>query len=84
VPLGLLHRGTKATCSSRNCGLDDSPSLLPRHAEWIDVVDVRARSPLVVSEALRGLDGEKAKAPSMPRTIPGMGSKQPLQFSSTI
>jgi hypothetical protein len=82
--LGLLHRGTRATHSSRNRGLDDLPSLLPRHPWWIDVLDVRARSPLTVSGALHGLDGEKAEALSMPCTIPGVGFERPFQFSPTV
>jgi hypothetical protein len=82
--LGLLHRGTKAMHSSRNRGRDSSPSLLPRHVQWNNVVDVRAQSPLSVSGALRCLDGENTEAPSMPRTIPGVGSKRPLQFSPMV
>jgi hypothetical protein len=75
---GLLHRGTKVTHYSENHGRDDSPSLLPCHAEWIGIVDVRAQSPLTVSGALCGLDGEKVEAPSMPHTISGVGSERPL------
>jgi hypothetical protein len=82
--LGLHRRGTKVTHSSQNRGRDGSPSLLPRHTGWIDVVDVRAWSPLIVSGALRGLDGEKAEAPSAPRTIPDVGSEWPLHFSPTV
>jgi hypothetical protein len=78
--LGLLCQGTKVTHSSRNHGRDGSPSLLPHHARWIDVVDIQARSPLAVSGALHGLGGERAKAPSTPRTIPGVGFERPLQF----
>jgi hypothetical protein len=37
--------------SSQDCGRDGSPSLLPRYAGWIDVVDVQAQSPLIVSGA---------------------------------
>jgi hypothetical protein len=82
--LGLLHRGTKATHSSQNRGPDGSPSLLPHHAGWINIIDMRARSPLAVSGALHGLGGKKAKAPSTPRTIPGVGFEQPLRFSPVI
>jgi hypothetical protein len=82
--LGLLYQGTKATHSSRNRECDGSPSLLPRHAGWIDVVDARARSRLVVSGALHGLDGDKAEVPSMSRAIPDVGSKWPLQFSPMV
>jgi hypothetical protein len=60
------------------------PSLLLRHTRWINVVDVRARSPSIVSGALRGLGGERAEAPSTPHTISGVGSERPLQFSPTI
>jgi hypothetical protein len=84
VSLGLLCRGTKSAPSSRNCGHDRSPSLLPHHVGWIDVVDVRAWSPLAVSGALCGLDGKKAKAPSTPRTIPSMGFERSLWFSLTV
>jgi hypothetical protein len=72
--LGLLHEGTMATHSSRSHGCDG----------WIDVADVRAPSPLAVSEVLRGLDGKKAEAPGPPCTILDMGSKRSLQFSSMI
>jgi hypothetical protein len=47
-------------------------------------MDVRARSPLVVSGALCGLDGEKAKALSMSCTIQGMGSERPFRFSPMV
>jgi hypothetical protein len=70
--------------SSRNHGHDSSPSLLPRCAWWIDIVDVWARPTLIVSGALRGLDGEKAEAPSTPRTIAGMSSLWPLWFALTV
>jgi hypothetical protein len=62
--VGLLHRGTRATHSSQNCGRDSSLTLLPHHAGWINVVGMRAQSPLTVSGALRGLDGKKVEAPS--------------------
>jgi hypothetical protein len=67
--------------SFRSRGHDGSPSLLPRHVGWIDVVDVWAWSPLAKSGALHGLDGEKVEVPSMSRTILGVGSERPLQFS---
>jgi hypothetical protein len=44
-------------------------------------MDVQARSPLVVSGALCGLDGEKAEVLSMPRTIPSVGSEWSFWFS---
>jgi hypothetical protein len=47
--------------SFRSRGCDGPPSLLPRHVGWIDVVDVWAQSPLIVSEALDDLDGEKSQ-----------------------
>jgi hypothetical protein len=68
--------------SSQSHGHDGSLLLSPRHTGWIDTVDVR--SPLAVSGALRSLDGKKAEAPSTSRTILDVGSKQPLQFSSTV
>jgi hypothetical protein len=40
--------------------------------------------PLAVSGALHGLDGKKTKAPSTPRTLPGVGSERLLQFSPTV
>jgi hypothetical protein len=61
-----------------------SPSLLPHHARWINVVDVRVQPPLTASGALRGLDGEKVEASSMPCIISGMGFKLPLRFSSIV
>jgi hypothetical protein len=70
--------------SSRSRGRDGSPLLPLCHTRWVDVADVRAPSPLAVSEALCGLGGKKAEAPSPPRTIPNVGSEWPLQFSSTI
>jgi hypothetical protein len=63
---------------------DGSPSLLPCHISWIDVVDVRDQSPFVVSGALHGSDGEKAEAPSTPCIIPIVGSKMSLRFSFTV
>jgi hypothetical protein len=41
---------------------DGPPSLLPHHISWIDVVDVWAKSPFVVSGVLHGLDVEKVEA----------------------
>jgi hypothetical protein len=82
--LRLLYRGTEATHSSRSHGRDVPPSLLPHHAGWIDIVDVWAQSPLAVSEVLHGLGGKRAKAPSMTRTILGVGSKHLLRFYPTI
>jgi hypothetical protein len=82
--LELLHRGPRAMRSSRSRGCDVSPSLLPHCAGWIDIVDVRARSPLAVSGALYGLDGEKAKALSTSSTIPSMGSERSFQFSPMV
>jgi hypothetical protein len=84
MSLGLLHQVTKAMPSSQNCGRDGSPSLLPRHIKWIDVVDVRAQSPLLMSGALPGLDCKNAEAPSMPHTIPGMGSEPWIRFSPMV
>jgi hypothetical protein len=82
--LGLLHRGTRATHSSRNRGCDNSPSFLPHHTRWIDVVDMWVQSPLIVSGVLRSLDGEMAEALSTLRTIPGVGSEWPFWFSPTV
>jgi hypothetical protein len=61
--------------SFRNHGHGGSPSLLPHHARWIDVINVWAQSPVTVSGALCGLDGKKAEAPITPRTISSVGSK---------
>jgi hypothetical protein len=60
------------------------PSLMPRHARRISIVDVWARSPCAVRGELNGLDGKKVEAPCIPRTISGMGSKWSLQFFSKI
>jgi hypothetical protein len=75
-----------ATPSSQSHGCDASPLLPPRHAGWIDVVDVLARPPppLTVSGALHSSDGEEVEVTSMPHTIPDMGSEQPLWFSSMV
>jgi hypothetical protein len=56
-------------------GHDGLPSLLPCHNNWIDVVDVWARSQFVVSGVLHGLDGKKAEVPCTPHIIPVVGSK---------
>jgi hypothetical protein len=57
--------------SSRSRGRDGLQLLPLCHTGWIDVAGVRALSTLAVSEVLRGLDGEKAEAPSPPHTICG-------------
>jgi hypothetical protein len=64
--LESLRRRTRVTRSSQNRGCDDSPSLLPHHARWIDIVVVQARSPLAVSGALCSLDGKKAETLGTP------------------
>jgi hypothetical protein len=69
---------------TQNHGHDGPPSLPPHHAGWIDVADVRARYPLAVSGALCGLGGERVEVPSMQRTILGVGSEWPLQFSPMV
>jgi hypothetical protein len=74
VLLGLLHRGTKAT-PSQNPRCDGSPSLLAHPTEWINLVDMQTRFPLVVSGALHTLNGEEVKVPSMPCTILPVGSE---------
>jgi hypothetical protein len=79
--LGLLCRGTKATHSSQN---DGSPSLLPRHTRWINIVDVLIQPPLIASGALCDFDGEKAKALTTSCIMLGMGSERPLLFSSKV
>jgi hypothetical protein len=48
--------------------------LLPCHASWVDIVDVWARSPLIVNGALHGLDGKEVEVTSMTCTIPDVGS----------
>jgi hypothetical protein len=73
-----------ATHSSQSRGRDGSPLLPHCHAGWIDVVDMRAPSALIVSEVLRDLDGEKAEVPDPTCTIPNVGSEQPLRFPSTV
>jgi hypothetical protein len=40
--------------------------------------------PFAVSGALHGMGGEKVKAPSMPRIIPGVGFEPSLWFSSAV
>jgi hypothetical protein len=47
--------------SSRNCGRYGSPSLLPHHIGWINVVDMWAQSPLTVSGTLLGLNSERPR-----------------------
>jgi hypothetical protein len=59
------------------CG---SPSLMPRPAERVNIVDMWARSPLTVSGVLHSLNGEKAEVPSPPCIIPSMSSEWTLQF----
>jgi hypothetical protein len=76
--LGLLCRRTRAMYSSRDRGRGGSPSLLPRHAEWINAVDVQAQSLHAVSGPFNGLNGEKANAPSTPCTILGVGFERLL------
>jgi hypothetical protein len=61
-----------------------SPSLLPHHVGWIDVVDVRVQPPLAMSGALRGLDEEKAEAHSTLCIIPSVGFERPLRFPSMV
>jgi hypothetical protein len=41
----------------RSRGCDGSPSLLPRHVEWIDNIAVQAQPSFVVSGVLRSLNG---------------------------
>jgi hypothetical protein len=59
-------------------GRDGSPTLLPHHTVWIGVVDVWARYPLAVSGVLCIFCGERAEAPCMPHTIPGVDFEQLL------
>jgi hypothetical protein len=74
----------ETTHSFQSHGCGGLPSLLPHHVSWIDVVDMWTQSPFIVSGALHGSDGEKAKAHSTPRIIPVMGSETPLRFSSMV
>jgi hypothetical protein len=67
--------------SSRSGG---SPSMMPCHASWVDVVDVWAQSPLTVSGSLHSLDGEEVEVPSMPHNFLDVGSKWLLWFSSMV
>jgi hypothetical protein len=76
----ISERGT-TTHPFQSYWRDGSLSLLPHHAERIDIVDVWVQFPLILSGTLRGLDGEKAEVPSMPHTIPGVGSERPLRLS---
>jgi hypothetical protein len=73
--LRLLHPSIEGTHSSQSGG---PPSLLPRHASWISIVDVRARLPLVVDGAFHDLDGGEVEVHSKMLTIPDVGSKCPL------
>jgi hypothetical protein len=52
--------------------------VVARRAGWIDIVDLRARPPLIVSRALHGLDGEEVEAHSTSRAIPDVGSEWTL------
>jgi hypothetical protein len=80
---GFLHqRNNKKRAPFHIRVHNRSPSLPPCHTGQIDVAIRRAQSPFAVSGMLHGLDGEKAKAPGMPRIIPGAGSEPSLQFSS--
>jgi hypothetical protein len=58
--------------------------LLPCHTSWIDVVDVQARSPLIVNGAFYGSDGEAVEAPGMPCSSPDVCSEWPLWVSFTV
>jgi hypothetical protein len=64
-----------ATHSSQSLGHDGSPLLPLCHAGWIDVADVRAASPLTLSEVLRSLDGKNDEVPGPPCTNPDVGSE---------
>jgi hypothetical protein len=55
--------------------------MLSYHVGQIDVIVVRDQPPFAMSGLLHGLGGEKAKAPSTPCIIPGMGFEWLLQFS---
>jgi hypothetical protein len=59
--LVLLHQGTMAMHSSQSRGRDSSPILPLCHDGWIDVADMRALAPLVVSEALCGFGWRKGQ-----------------------
>jgi hypothetical protein len=63
---------------------DGLPSLLPHYTRRNDVVVIRSRSPFIVSGALHGFDGEKAKVPGMPRIILGVDSEPSLRFASVV
>jgi hypothetical protein len=60
--LGLFCQRTKATYSFQSHGHDGSSSLLPRHAERIDIVDVWAQFPLIVSGELCGTGWQKGQS----------------------
>jgi hypothetical protein len=70
----------ETTHSIRTREHDGPPFLLPHHVGWIDVVGMRAQPPFVVSGTLHGLDGEKAKVPSMLCFILGTGFELLLRF----
>jgi hypothetical protein len=78
------RNGTVAMQSSQSRGHDGSPFLSLCNAGWIDIADVRALSPFVVSEALRDLYGKKDEAPGPPHSIPDVGSERLLRFSSMV
>jgi hypothetical protein len=81
VSSACWDQSTQATHSFQSRGCGGSPSLLPHHTGWIDIVDVSGRSPLTVSGVLCGLGGERVEAPSTPCTILGIDFEQLLQFS---
>jgi hypothetical protein len=70
--------------TSQSRGHDGSPILPPHHTGWIDVADMRARSPLAVSGAMHSLDGREVETPSTPHTIPIVGFERPLRLSLTV
>jgi hypothetical protein len=57
-------------CFQNSC--DGLPSLLPRYVGWVSVVGMSDHPPFVASGTLYGSGGEKAKATSTPRIIPGV------------
>jgi hypothetical protein len=75
---------TETTHSFLSCERDRPLSLLLHRVRCIGVVGMRAQPPFVMSGTLHGLDGEKAKAPSMPRIILGAGSEPSFQFSFMV
>jgi hypothetical protein len=52
---------TRATRYFQSHGRDGSPSWLARHAKWINVVDVWARSPLKVCGGVVRLGWQKGQ-----------------------